>query len=171
MYNTNSFIPNWELAVLSGREILIPYPCPDNNLQICCLTEYTHSSTQVDTSVSAGHWSSGNKIFTIPRSSICFCLWAATSAWEFALLCLDTEGIICPHMQFCPPAKHTDTSPAQPRLQMCALLAHSGLSAEGRALPQQRGKKGQMKQTEEGINASLPYFLGTCTCNNSPHTV
>lgn len=24
MYYKNSFIPNWELAVLSGREILIP---------------------------------------------------------------------------------------------------------------------------------------------------
>lgn len=42
----------------------------------------------------------------------------------------------------------------------CAvLLAQSELPAEGRALPWQRAKKGQMKQ-RRGINAPLPYLLG-----------
>lgn len=31
-------------------------------------------------------------------------------------------------------------------------------------------QKGQMKQTEGGINALLPYLLETCTCNHLPHT-
>lgn len=159
MYNTNSFIPNWELAVLSEREILIPYPCLDNNLQICCLTEYTHSLTQVDTSVSAGHWSSGNKIFMILRSSICFCLWAATSAWEFTLLCLDTEGILYMPIHAILPTclTHRHKLRSAPDPDVLLLLAQFELPAEGRALPWQRAEKAWWNRQRRGL--MLPFHI------------